>query len=80
VSLPERHGERLWMASVRSTGRLLRAGAAGGAVHHLGRAMQARYPAQRAIWPLAVSTALLHDFRADAVRFIRDAPVEPAGP
>jgi uncharacterized membrane protein len=58
VLLPERDGERLWMASVRTTGRLLRAGAAGGAVHHLGRAIQDRYPAQRAARPLAVSTAL----------------------
>ena len=58
AALPERDGERLWMASVRSAGRLLRAGAAGGAIHDLGRAVQERYPAQRAIRPLAVSTAL----------------------
>jgi len=58
AALPERDGERLWTASVRSAGRLLRAGAAGGAVHDLGRAVQERFPAQRAIRPLAVSTAL----------------------
>jgi uncharacterized membrane protein len=58
ASLPERDGERLWVASVRSTGRLLRAGAAGGAVHDLGRAVQGRYPAQRALRPLVVSAAL----------------------
>jgi uncharacterized membrane protein len=58
ASLPERHGERLWMASVRSAGRLLRAGAAGGAVHDLGEAVQARYPAQRAARPLVVSLGL----------------------
>jgi uncharacterized membrane protein len=58
ASLPERHGERLWMASVRSAGRLLRAGAAGGAVHDLGEAVQARYPAQRAARPLMVSMGL----------------------
>jgi uncharacterized membrane protein len=56
--LPERDGERLWMASLRTTGRLLRAGAAGGAVHDLGRGLQARYPAQRAARPLVVSAAL----------------------
>jgi uncharacterized membrane protein len=56
--LPERDGERLWVASVRSAGRLLRAGAAGGAIHDLGRVVQQRYPAQRAIRPLAVSAAL----------------------
>jgi uncharacterized membrane protein len=58
AALPERDGERLWVASARSTGRLLRAGAAGGAVHDLGRAVQERYPAQRAVRPLVVSTAL----------------------
>ena len=58
ASLPERDGERLWAASVRTAGRLLRAGAAGGIVHDLGRAVQERYPAQRAVRPLVVSTAL----------------------
>jgi uncharacterized membrane protein len=58
AALPERDGERLWVASARSAGRLLRAGAAGGAVHDLGRAVQERYPAQRAVRPLVVSTAL----------------------
>jgi uncharacterized membrane protein len=58
VALPERDGERLWAASVRSAGRLLRAGAAGGAVHDLGRYVQGRYPAQRSIRPLVTSAAL----------------------
>jgi len=58
AALPEREGERLWTASLRSTGLLLRAGAAGGAVHDLGRYFQQRYPAQRAIRPVAVSAAL----------------------
>jgi uncharacterized membrane protein len=58
LSLPERDGERLWMASVRTTGRLLRAGAAAGAVHDLGRSLPERYPAQRTARPLAVSAAL----------------------
>jgi uncharacterized membrane protein len=58
ASLPERDGQRLWVASARTAGRLLRAGAAGGAVHDLGRALQGRYPAQRAARPLAVSGAL----------------------
>jgi uncharacterized membrane protein len=56
--LPQRDGDGLWMASVRTTGRLLRAGAAGGAVHDLGQAVRARYPTQRAARPLAVSAAL----------------------
>jgi uncharacterized membrane protein len=56
--LPAREGERLWTASARSAGLLLRAGAAGGALHDLGRALQDRYPARRAIRPVAVSGAL----------------------
>ena len=59
AALPERDGERLWMASLRSTGLLLRAGAAGGAVHDLGRGVQERWPAQRAVRPVAVSAALV---------------------
>jgi uncharacterized membrane protein len=58
AALPERDGQRLWVASVRTTGLLLRAGAAGGTIHDLGHFLQQRYPAQRAIRPLAVSTAL----------------------
>jgi uncharacterized membrane protein len=58
AALPERDGERLWVASARTAGRLLRAGAAGGAIHDLGRGVQERYPARRAIRPLVVSTAL----------------------
>src|SRR5829696_9948794 len=58
AALPERDGERLWMASLRSTGLLLRAGAAGGVLHDLGRYVQQRYPAQRAIRPVAVSATL----------------------
>jgi uncharacterized membrane protein len=58
AALPERDDERLWRSTLRSTGRLLRAGAAGGAIHDLGHALQQRYPAQRAVRPLAVSTAL----------------------
>jgi uncharacterized membrane protein len=58
AAVPERDGQRLWMASVRSTGLLLRAGAAGGALHDLGRFLQRRYPAQRVIRPMAVSAAL----------------------
>ena len=59
AALPERDGERLWMSSLRSTGLLLRAGAAGGAVHDLGRGLQERWPAQRAVRPVAVSAALV---------------------
>ena len=54
----ERDGERLWTASARTAGRLLRAGAAGGALHDLGGYIQGRYPAQRAVRPVVVSAAL----------------------
>jgi uncharacterized membrane protein len=56
--LPQRDQERLWVASLRSAGRLLRTSAAGGTVHDLGQALQDRYPAQRAIRPLVTSAAL----------------------
>jgi uncharacterized membrane protein len=58
ATLPRRDGERLWVASVRACGLLLRAGAAGGTIHDLGRYVQRRYPAQRALRPLVVSAAL----------------------
>jgi uncharacterized membrane protein len=75
AAVPERDGQPLWVASVRSTGRLLRDGAAGGAVHDLGRLLQQRYPNRRAIRPLlvgAVSTAGLL-FRAGRQLAPRDA-------
>ena len=58
AAVPDRDGQRLWTASVRSTGLLLRAGAAGGTLHDLGRFLQHRYPARRATRPMAVSAAL----------------------
>jgi uncharacterized membrane protein len=54
AAVPERHSNRLWVASVRSTGELLRDGAAGAAVHDLGRFLQQRYPDGRAVRPIAV--------------------------
>jgi uncharacterized membrane protein len=53
AAVPEREGQKLWVAGVRSTGRLLRDGAAGGALHDLGRFLQRRYPTRHAIHPLA---------------------------
>jgi uncharacterized membrane protein len=55
AAVPERDDQQLWVASLRSTGRLLRDGVAGGAVHDLGRLLQQRYPSQRGIRPLTVS-------------------------
>jgi uncharacterized membrane protein len=60
AAVPERHSRKLWVASLQSTGLLLRDGAAGGAVHDLGRWLQRRYPDQRGVRPLtsgAVHTA-----------------------
>jgi uncharacterized membrane protein len=54
AAVPERHCQRLWMASLRSTGQLLRDGTAGAAVHDLGRWVQRRYPSQPAVRPIAV--------------------------
>jgi uncharacterized membrane protein len=52
AAVPERHCRKLWVASVQSTGLLLRDGAAGGVVHDVGRWLQGRYPDQRAVGPL----------------------------
>ena len=54
AAVPERHCHRLWVASLRSTGQLLRDGAAGAAVHDLGRWVQRRHPSQPAVRPIAV--------------------------
>src|SRR5215216_7678696 len=54
AAVPERHCQRLWMASLRSIGQLLRDGAAGAAVHDLGRWVQRRYPRQPAVQSIAV--------------------------
>jgi uncharacterized membrane protein len=58
AAVPERDGQHLWVAALRSSGLLLGAGAAGGAIHDVGTFVQRRYPAQRAVRPLAVSAAL----------------------
>jgi uncharacterized membrane protein len=60
AAVPERHRGKVLAASLQSTGLLLRDGAAGGAVHDLGRWLQGRYPDQRGLRPLtggAVHTA-----------------------
>ena len=60
AAVPERHCRKLWAASLQSTGLLLRDGAAGGAVHDLGRWLQRRYPGLPGVRPLtsgAVHTA-----------------------
>lgn len=56
-AVPERDGQELWMASLRSAGQLLRDGAAGAAVHDVGHWLQQRYPSRRVIRPVAISAA-----------------------
>lgn len=76
AAVPERDGQQLWVASLRSTGRLLRDSATSGAVHDVGRLLQQRYPSQRGIRPLtvsAVSTAGLL-YRAGRRLAAREAP------
>jgi hypothetical protein len=60
AAVPEQHCQKVWVASLQSTGLLLRDGAAGGVVHDVGRWLQRRYPDQRGVRPLtsgAVHTA-----------------------
>jgi hypothetical protein len=52
AAVPQRHCRKLWVASLQSTGLLLRDSAAGGAIHDLGRWLQRRYPDQRSVRPL----------------------------
>src|SRR5918992_2079454 len=54
-AVPERDGQELWMASLRSAGQLLRDGAAGAAVHDVGRWLQQRYPSRRVMRPVGLS-------------------------
>jgi hypothetical protein len=74
ASLPERDGERLWVASVRTAGRLLRAGGAGGIVHDLGRAVQQHYPAQ--LGDIAQNLRSLELERAERIK-ARDPKAAP---
>jgi uncharacterized membrane protein len=53
AAVPERHCRRLWVASLRSTGLLLRDGAAAGAVHDVGHWLERRHPDRRGVRPLA---------------------------
>jgi uncharacterized membrane protein len=78
AAVPERHCQRLWVASLRSTGQLLRDAAAGAIAHDLGRWVQRRYPEQRAVRPVAVSA--IHTagllYRAGRRLPTREAPVD----
>jgi uncharacterized membrane protein len=79
AAVPERHCHRLWVASLRSTGQLLRDGAAGAAVHDLGRWTQRRFPGQPAVRPItvgAIHTAGLL-YRAGRRLPARDAGADP---
>jgi hypothetical protein len=57
AALPHEPHESTARASVRAGGRLLLAGAVGGAVFDLGESLRRRYPSQRAIRPLVVTAA-----------------------
>ena len=52
AAVPERHRGKLWVATAQSAGLLLRDGAAGGAVHDLGRWLEHRHPGRRGLRPL----------------------------
>jgi hypothetical protein len=52
AAVPERHRGKLSVATLQSAGLLLRDGAAGGAVHDVGRWLERRYPGLRGVRPL----------------------------
>jgi uncharacterized membrane protein len=53
ASIPQEEGETMYRASARASGRLVRAASAGGAIYDVGIWLRERYPAQRAIRPIA---------------------------
>jgi uncharacterized membrane protein len=55
--LPVRDGEPLSRAGVRTAGRLMRAGAIGGAIYDIGEAARTRYPSSGVARPLLISAA-----------------------
>jgi uncharacterized membrane protein len=79
ATLPERSGERIWRATLRSSGMLLRAGAAGGAVHDIGDWAADRYPTQRAVQPVVASLALTGGLVAWGAHRLatREAAIQP---
>ncbi len=79
AALPDRPDERLWKATLRSSGRLLYGGAIGGAVHDVGGWAAERYPTQRAVQPVAASLALSGGLVAWGARRVatREAAIQP---
>ncbi|MCB1246311.1 MAG: hypothetical protein KDB69_03490, partial [Acidimicrobiia bacterium] len=65
ASLPERDGESLTRSGIRTSGRLLRTGSAGGALYDMGKALQNRYPTS-GVRPAFMSAALLGGIAAFA--------------
>ncbi|MCZ7529753.1 MAG: alpha/beta-hydrolase family protein [Acidimicrobiia bacterium] len=57
AALPERDGEHLWRSGVRSGGRLLLAGALGGALYDVGTNLADRLPSARGIRPALMTGA-----------------------
>jgi uncharacterized membrane protein len=55
--IPERDGQHVSIAAARSAGLLIRAGAAGGAVHEVGRWLQQRHPGRHPVRQAVVGAA-----------------------
>lgn len=79
ASLRESEDERLYRATLRSTGLLLRAAALGGVISDSGRELQRRYPAHGVTGPLMLSTLATAGVGLWAGRLLatREAAVEP---
>jgi uncharacterized membrane protein len=79
AQLPYREDETLWRSGVRTGGRLLGVASAGGALHDASRELRARYPASRAIRPMAVAAAATVGLGVWAGRRLteRTAAIEP---
>jgi uncharacterized membrane protein len=77
--IPEKDNEPTPVATARAVGELTVIGSLGGVVHDVGRALEQRYPAQRALRPLVLATMFGAGVAASAQRRLRarNAAIEP---
>ncbi len=57
--LPEKDGETMWMTTARTSGRIVRAAALGGAIYDLGISVRKRYGSDSPLQPLVLTGSML---------------------
>ena len=75
--LPEKDGETMWTTTARTSGRIVRAAALGGAIYDLGIAVRRRYGSDSALQPLVLTGSMLAGvlFWAQRRRKVREEEV-----